>query len=160
MDYDIALKELLRNCSRPILHRWLGIPVTDCTLIEEAPQETTSLRRSDFPLRVIDDQGRAMLVLIELQTRWQPQMPLRLLEYRCRHMLKERLPAISCILLLRPSAAATDHYEDEEVRYHYRLVRVYEIEAEEVVKAGIVCMMRSEERRVGKECRSRWAPYH
>ena len=29
--------------------------------------------------------------------------------------------------------------------------------AEETTKSGIV---RSEERRVGKECRSRWSPYH
>ena len=26
--------------------------------------------------------------------------------------------------------------------------------------AGIVLVLRSEERRVGKECRSRWSPYH
>ena len=25
---------------------------------------------------------------------------------------------------------------------------------------GLVCTVRSEERRVGKECRSRWSPYH
>ena len=25
---------------------------------------------------------------------------------------------------------------------------------------GVVCSQRSEERRVGKECRSRWSPYH
>src|SRR2546430_16638678 len=25
---------------------------------------------------------------------------------------------------------------------------------------GCVCALRSEERRVGKECRSRWSPYH
>ena len=25
---------------------------------------------------------------------------------------------------------------------------------------AIVCVARSEERRVGKECRSRWSPYH
>ena len=24
----------------------------------------------------------------------------------------------------------------------------------------MVCVLRSEERRVGKECRSRWSPYH
>ena len=26
--------------------------------------------------------------------------------------------------------------------------------------AGILAAIRSEERRVGKECRSRWSPYH
>ena len=25
---------------------------------------------------------------------------------------------------------------------------------------AIICLLRSEERRVGKECRSRWSPYH
>ena len=28
------------------------------------------------------------------------------------------------------------------------------------IKIGIVKVRRSEERRVGKECRSRWSPYH
>ena len=27
-------------------------------------------------------------------------------------------------------------------------------------KTGLQVMQRSEERRVGKECRSRWSPYH
>ena len=26
--------------------------------------------------------------------------------------------------------------------------------------AHMLCLIRSEERRVGKECRSRWSPYH
>ena len=30
----------------------------------------------------------------------------------------------------------------------------------EVYKAEIIRDLRSEERRVGKECRSRWSPYH
>ena len=29
-----------------------------------------------------------------------------------------------------------------------------------VVGVIIILMLRSEERRVGKECRSRWSPYH
>src|SRR3712207_9561181 len=28
------------------------------------------------------------------------------------------------------------------------------------IEAGLAAMERSEERRVGKECRSRWSPYH
>ena len=28
------------------------------------------------------------------------------------------------------------------------------------VSLGPICLFRSEERRVGKECRSRWSPYH
>ena len=29
-----------------------------------------------------------------------------------------------------------------------------------ILTAGIATQLRSEERRVGKECRSRWSPYH
>ena len=29
-----------------------------------------------------------------------------------------------------------------------------------IVRRGTACRSRSEERRVGKECRSRWSPYH
>ena len=29
-----------------------------------------------------------------------------------------------------------------------------------VARTGVMFLMRSEERRVGKECRSRWSPYH
>ena len=32
-----------------------------------------------------------------------------------------------------------------------------------LIKVGlspVMCVLRSEERRVGKECRSRWSPYH
>ena len=31
---------------------------------------------------------------------------------------------------------------------------------EQVAAAGAQLVVRSEERRVGKECRSRWSPYH
>ena len=29
-----------------------------------------------------------------------------------------------------------------------------------IIMLPLICLMRSEERRVGKECRSRWSPYH
>ena len=32
--------------------------------------------------------------------------------------------------------------------------------SEDVNEAAVNAIMRSEERRVGKECRSRWSPYH
>ena len=36
------------------------------------------------------------------------------------------------------------------------------VDADTLMKlgAGYAAVMRSEERRVGKECRSRWSPYH
>ena len=45
------------------------------------------------------------------------------------------------------------YYEEKKSRF---LAACYRIENEEDA-AGFI---RSEERRVGKECRSRWSPYH
>ena len=35
-----------------------------------------------------------------------------------------------------------------------------EVQQGQEVEAGQLLLIRSEERRVGKECRSRWSPYH
>ena len=50
---------------------------------------------------------------------------------------------------------------------NYNLVHILDLvkDADTVAVAGHVnpdgdCTTRSEERRVGKECRSRWSPYH
>ncbi len=138
--YDIALKELLRHCGKAILEHLVGLDVTAATLVE-VPQETTSVRRSDFPLRVVTGQGEDLLVLVELQTRWEPTFPLRLLEYRTRHRLREGLDALSVVLLLRPGGQVTDTFEDREVRFRYRVVRVYEQDAWETVQHGPLCLL-------------------
>ena len=36
----------------------------------------------------------------------------------------------------------------------------YTVEAGDSIAGGLITSIRSEERRVGKECRSRWSPYH
>ncbi len=55
MQYDVALKELLRHCHAAILRDMLGISVTSSTLMEKRPRE--------------------ILVLIEFQTHWQRNVP-------------------------------------------------------------------------------------
>ncbi len=141
MKYDAALKELLRHCHAAILRDLLGIPVTSSTLMEERPRETTSVRSSDFLLRVVQEDGEEFLVLIEFQTYWQRNVPQRLLEYRARHVLREELDAITVVMLLRPSPSATDHYHDREVDYRFRLVKPYELDAAEVLRENRVCLM-------------------
>ena len=37
---------------------------------------------------------------------------------------------------------------------------IYASDSLMIVLGGLLMLMRSEERRVGKECRSRWSPYH
>ena len=142
MEYDIAAKVLIEKSHRAILEHFLGLAVVESTLVEELPQQTASLRSSDVPLLVTDARGRRRLVVLELQSDWEWDVPVRLLEYRCRHILKERIAdALSCVLLLRPSHAAQERYRDREVSFRYRLVRVYELEAAAVVQPPIVSLL-------------------
>jgi predicted transposase YdaD len=142
MEYDITAKVLIEKSHREILQHFLGLSVLESTLLKPLPQQTATLRSSDFPLLVTDERGQHSLVVLEVQSEWEWEVPFRLLEYRCRHILRERLTdALSCVLLLRPSRAATDLLEDAEVRYRYRLVRVYELDAAPVVQAPIVNLL-------------------
>jgi len=140
MKYDIAGKVLIEKCREVLLAYFLGIEVSQSVLLEELPQETVSVKRSDYPLKVTDQNGDSYLVLLEMQSSWEPDVALQLLEYRTRHMLKLRLPAISCIMLLKESGQAQDHYEDREVHFNYRLIRVYEWDAREILDKGITCL--------------------
>lgn len=138
--YDIAAKVILSRCREAVLSVLCGLPVTSALLLETAPQETASLRRSDFVFRAVFEDGAERLVLLEFLTYWKPWVPVRTLECRCRHLLEEGLPVVSVLILLTPAKGAEEFYEDEEVRYRYRLVRVYEMEAREVLERGPECL--------------------
>jgi len=139
--YDVAAKVLIDSCRDEILRRFLGIDVVTSDLIEEIPQETVSVRRSDFPM-IVDtvDRGK-VLVILEIQSFWNERVPLQLLDYRIRHMLAQGLPALSAVLLLKPDRRATDVYQDEELRFGYRLIRLYEMDAEEALLHWPTCLL-------------------
>jgi hypothetical protein len=141
MHYDIAAKVVMEKCRGEILRRLLGLSVSESTILEELPQETVSLKRSDFPLLVTEESGSQRLVLIEIQSEWDNHIPLRLLDYRSRYLLKHDVEAISCVLLLRPSNKAVASYEDNEVSYSYRLIPIYELDAREIIEEKILCLM-------------------
>jgi hypothetical protein len=103
MRYDISSKILIEKCREEIFRRLLGLSVAESSVLEQLPQETVSLKRSDYPVLVTDDDGRQLLVVLEVQSGWEPEVPLRLLEYRCRYLLKYGVDTLSCVLLLRPS---------------------------------------------------------
>ena len=69
MSYDIASKVLIERCHGEILRRFLGMDVLESVLLEPAPQETASVRRSDFPVSVTEADGHRSLVLLEVQSR-------------------------------------------------------------------------------------------
>ncbi len=69
------------------------------------------------------------------------RLTIRLLEYRCRHLLEEKLPVISLLILLSPSSSSFNVYQDEEVRYEFRLVKIAEFDASEIMEMDIPCLM-------------------
>ena len=141
MRYDIASKRLIEIGKEQILKWLLGIDVESAELIEEIPRETVSLRRSDFPLLVREKTGQERIVLIEFQTRWEADLPLRLIEYFVRFKRKYHLPVVPVVLLFKEHGGARDVYEDEAIKFSFRLVRMWELDGRELVKSGDVRLL-------------------
>ena len=49
--------------------------------------------------------------------------------------------------------------DQENIHFTFKCSFVNELKIDQSISHNGVCL-RSEERRVGKECRSRWSPYH
>ncbi len=140
MHYDVVSKIILSRCKEVFLEYFCKLSVKDALFLETRPQETASLRRSDFVVKVTLQDNTEFLVLIEFVSYWKPYLPLRTLECRCRHILEENLPVKTFIFLLTPSSQAVEIYQDEEVRYEYNLVKVYEMDARKVLEEGAICL--------------------
>lgn len=139
--YDVASKIVMETCRDEIVRYFAGIDVREITLIEELPQETVSLKRSDFPMMIRDRKGETRLAVFELQTEWNRDVSLNLLDYRTRYKIKYKMETVSYVILLRPSESAMDIYEDNEVRFTYNLIKIYEMDAREIVDSGPLCLM-------------------
>ena len=137
--YDAAVKVILSHCRQAALEYFLGLEVVESELLE-LPQETATLRRSDFPIRVRTPEGRLFIVLLEVQSRWEHDLPLRLLEYDVRYRLKTGLSVLPAILLLTPSGAVVERFEDEGLRYAFRVVSLAAMEARELLRTGNPCL--------------------
>ena len=134
MQYDIAAKVIVEMGKETLLRHFLYIDPLSATLIEELPQETVSLRRSDFPLRVQDRNGEERIVLLEFQARWTVDIIWRMIEYSARFKQKYRLPIMPAMLLFRRHTKARDIYRDECFEFRFRLVKLWEQSAREVLE--------------------------
>ncbi len=140
--YDIATKVLIESCRDEIIRYFTGIEIRESTLVEPLPQETVSLKRSDYPVLITDDKGVKRLIILEIQTFWNRKVPLNLLDYRTRYLIQhDDVEVISCVVLLCPSSKATDCYKDNEVNFTYRLIRIFDLDAQAVVSEGPLCLM-------------------
>ncbi|MEJ5363611.1 MAG: hypothetical protein WHS86_00785 [Desulfosoma sp.] len=138
--YDAAVKVILSRCRKAALEYFLGLRVEESEILE-LPQETASLRRSDFPVRVRTADGRTFVVLLEVQSRWVPDVALRLLEYDARYRMKTGLSVLPAVLLLTPSGAVEEVFEDGGLRYAFRVISVGALDAREVMGLGDPCLL-------------------
>lgn len=152
MQYDVATKVIVEHSKEEMLRWFLRLEPEYVELIEELPQETVSLRRSDYPLWVRTKDAKEQIVLLEFQTRWKWDVPIRLLEYYARFRLKYRLPVLSVVFLFRKREGLEPLYEDESVSFRYNLIKMWELKAEEVLQKDelwlypFVPVMESEEK--------------
>ncbi|RMG66197.1 MAG: hypothetical protein D6722_15345 [Bacteroidetes bacterium] len=137
--YDAAVKVILTHCREAALEYFLDLQVVESEILE-LPQETATLRRSDFPVRVRTEDGRVFVVLLEVQSRWERDLPLRLLEYDVRYRLKTGLSVLPAVLLLTPSGAVVERFEDGGLRYAFRVLSLAAMDAREVLRTGNPCL--------------------
>jgi len=116
----------------------VGIEVESADLLEELPKEIVSLRSSDFPLLVRDKEGLEQIVLLEFQTQWKVDFPLRLLDYYARFKMKYHTRVTPIVLLFRKHGGAKDSYTDEVVSIRFRLIKLWEISGRELLDSGDV----------------------
>ncbi|MEJ5349871.1 MAG: Yae1 family protein [Desulfosoma sp.] len=138
--YDAAVKVVLSHCRQAALEYFLGLDVAESELLE-LPQETATVRRSDFPIRVHTSDGRVFIVLLEVQSRWEPQVPLKLLEYDVRYRLKTGLTVYPAVMLLVPSGNVVESFENDFIHYRFRVISLAAMDARKVLESGNPCLM-------------------
>ena len=126
MKYDSAAKILMQYGGLSLLRRFLTYRLER---IEELPNETITVRRSDAPHKMVLDDGSERVALVEHQTNWEAGLPLRLLEYRTRYDIKYGIPVDTIVFLIRPLPFALFCLCIHEVAFRFRLIKFWELEA-------------------------------
>ena len=134
MKYDIAAKVVVDISKNAILRDFLGIKPKSIRFLRKLPEETVSIRRSDFPLHVILNDGSEIIVIIEIQTRFDNDFVLRLIDYTVRYKLKYHQKVIPLVLLLTPSSLATGVYTDDLLAFKYNVTRFWEMKASDFME--------------------------
>jgi len=136
MRYDVAAKVVVQHGKEALIRWFLQIDPEEIELMEELPQESASLRRSDFPLWVRTKDGREQIILLEFQTRWSWNLPLRLVDYIARFKLKYHLPVFGVVVLFTRREGLGEVYQDESITLRYRLIKIWQMKSEEVLEKG------------------------
>ena len=139
--YDVATKVLMERAAGQMLEEFLGLKSSDIELIEELPQESANLKRSDYILRVADNEGQSTIVLWEFLSEWKRRAILSLCDYVVRAKIKYALPMKPVVLLLRPSPQATDRLHEDCLEFRFTLIRLYAISAGEFLQQADIHLL-------------------
>jgi len=132
--YDIITKALMEQSAKPMLAQFLGIRATDVELIEELPQETVSVKRSDYVLRITGRRRKQSIIIWEFLSEWRKDVPLNLLDYTVRAYLKFDLSVQPVILLLKSSPKALSLYERDGVRFQFTIIDLSQMQAADFLR--------------------------
>src|SRR3990172_7394996 len=140
MQYDIATKVVMEQGGASLIESFLGITVQEFKLIEELPQESVSLKRSDYLIKAKTPEGK-LIIAWEFLSVWKERAILNLLDYTVRAKLKFKLPVIPVVLYLGQEKTLHCPYVDKYIIFRYRLVRINGFKAREFLDSGNVYVM-------------------
>lgn len=138
-DYDQALKRLLLLAHDGFLEltapelKWRG---------EISPELPATTRRADMAWEVEFPDGQRGILHVELQTKADPTIGERLLEYGVRLWQREHLPVRSVVVYLRPaeqlptSPFVIPWGASESIRCMFDTIRLWEIPAERLLSTN------------------------
>lgn len=136
MHYDIAIKRLMEIGGKDLLREFAGVELAHLDTLEEASQETFDVKRCDYAGRFTKTDGSAGIAVVEFQTRWNVDKPLDLAIYCAQQKRRHALPVLPVMVLFTPDSRAAEVYEDENMRFRFRLVRVSETNAEHWLRSN------------------------
>ena len=137
MHYDVAAKIWLETGTEIILKYLAGINVQKAEILTQLPQETVSMRSTDFPILITDNTGQKSILVLEIQSSWDKDKPLIFNEYCLR--FKRKYPDFSIIplmLLLTENKHATDEWKSEFGFFRFNLVKIWEMDSDYFIKPG------------------------
>jgi predicted transposase YdaD len=144
--WDDAIKRLFREHPQDFVSWLVKDAIYDGAVSGELKNRT---RRADILVNIVQRETRKTgLLHAEVQSKDDENIVERLQEYNLMSTLTYRKPVISFLILLRPmpgapaSPAITALFDEIEIwRFHYVVIRLWEIPAEELLRSGLIGLL-------------------
>ncbi len=138
MQYDIAMKTFLETAREEFFREILKEDIAAVEEILELPQESVSVKSTDFPVLVKNHNGESEIHIVEFQSDWKAEKVLDLAEYTLRFRRKYRLPVKPIMVLFRKNRKAANVYQDHQFSFSFHLVKIWEMDAKTFLDKGLL----------------------